>query len=136
MTAVPGPEPARAQQLLEDLPLHRAVEAVQGPAILPHDQLGVKTEAGSVGREALEHTERHPEFISHASISGEHQRLAASRSKDPRYMRDHLRALTGAARIALAEPPLSRRCVSAMATPSAASAGLGAVLSLNSCVTM
>src|SRR5204862_7112024 len=112
----PRPHAAHADQSLEEAPPGVVVKAVERPAVLPHHELGREAHRLAQRGQALHHAQRHDDLVAHAARGLDHHAIGLLRGEPTRDVRNHDR----------------RMCVSATATPSAASAGLGACLSRSS----
>src|SRR5256885_11160869 len=110
------PDPGAADDPLKAPPLGFVPEPVQRPAVFPHDELGGEVDALADGRQLLHDAERDGDLVADAARGLDHDAVGQFRGEASRDLGDHAR----------------RMCVSATATPSAASAGVGACFSLRS----
>src|SRR6185503_2810298 len=129
----PGAEATRGKQSLKDEAFRRAIEAEQRPAVLLHHQLGVELHLGAECRQSLHDTERESDAVADSARGLDQDGVAIPRAKDSGNQRDHPRRPRKGAMLFGA---VRSRWVSAMATPSAASAGRGALFNRSSCATM
>src|SRR2546425_9306060 len=111
---------AHADQPLEETASGFVVKSVQRPAALSHHELGGEAYGLAHRRQPLHHAQGNADLVAHAARGLDHHAIGLLRGQPARAPRDHDR----------------RMCVSATATPSAASAGLGASLSRSSRATM
>src|SRR2546425_5838461 len=111
---------AHADQPLEETASGFVVKSVQRPAVLSHYKLGGEAYGLAYRRQPLHHAQGNDYLVAHAARGLDHHAIGLLRGQPARDPRDHDR----------------RMCVSATATPSAASAGLGASLSRSSRATM
>src|SRR5204862_423734 len=110
------PDTGDADEPLKEPPLGFVPEPVQRPAVFPHDELGGEVDALADGRQLLHDAERDGDLVADAARGLDHDAVGQFRGEASRDLGDHAR----------------RMCVSATATPSAASAGVGACFSLRS----
>src|SRR2546429_7200101 len=111
---------SHADQPLEEASPGSVVKPVQRPAVLSPHELGGEAYGLAHRRQPLHHAQGNDDLVAHAARGLDHHAIGLLRGQPARDPRDHDR----------------RMCVSATATPSAASAGLGASLSRSSRATM
>src|SRR5438093_473918 len=109
------PDAGDADESLEEAPLGLVPESVQRPAVLPDDELGGETDGLADGRQLLHDAERDGDRGADPARGVDHDAVGLFRGEASADLGDHAR----------------RMWVSATATPSAASAGVGACFSLS-----
>src|ERR1035437_1582868 len=126
-----GSHAARGEERVKERAAFRAAESEQLPAVFLHDQRRVQRDLLADARQRLEHAQRNEQFVSHAAGGHDLDAIDALRDERPLEARDHpaIRRWSFAV-------PADITQVSAHATPSAASAGCGALLRCSRRATM